>query len=156
MSSSSLDLQRSPSLRALGLIAVCAAGLFSAPASASTASAPLPWDRMESAAWRAGARLMRAAGVDPAHQRAVGQVAKAAAPVLRPIEVQVDAWAGAAIGWFVAAELDAVEAERLRKDGVQLVDAASGALLPTVVDAAQALSPAERAAMVREAKRALR
>jgi hypothetical protein len=92
----------------------------------------------------------------PASQRALAKAARAAAPALRPVEARIDAWAGDALAWLLAPEIDAIEAERLREDGVQIVDDASSALLPAVVDGATALRPSERAALVREAKRALR
>jgi hypothetical protein len=144
---------RTPAPRAL--IAVLAM-LFSTSAAAAPQPAHLPWDRVEAAVWNKGAAWMDAAGVSPASQRALAKAARAAAPALRPVEARIDAWAGEALAWLLAPEIDAIEAERLRDDGVQIVDDASRALLPAVVDGATALRPSERAALVREAKRALR
>jgi len=149
---------RTTDLRPTALSPVIAvlAVLSSTSAAAAPQPAHLPWDRVEAAVWNKGAAWMDAAGVSPASQRALAKAARAAAPALRPVEARIDAWAGDALAWLLAPEIDAIEAERLREDGVQIVDDASRALLPAVVDGATALRPSERAALAREAKRALR
>jgi len=143
--------------RALRPLIALLAMLSATPAAAAAPrSVSVPWERVEAVVWRKGAALMDAAGISPAGQRAIAKAARAAAPALRPVEARIDAWAGEALAWVLAPEIDVIEAERLRGDGVQIVDQASRALLPAVVDGATALAPAERAALVREARRALR
>ena len=110
-------------------------------------------DDLSRRAYRVGVAALDAVDATPAQRRAVAAAARDLGHRLAPFETDLRGWVRSVRDTWLSDRVERAEVEAVRVEGVALVDDQSAETVDFVVDTASALTPEQRHALVRWARK---